>query len=253
MRGRLATTLRIIVVGTALALGAGAPAGAQPPLLTDMSVHRISITSSFTGTELLLFGTVEEAGDIIVVARGPEPPVVVRKKERVAGIWVNGEAVTFDRVPGYYAVAASRDIREIASPLLLSRLEIGAENLRFEPRGDIGEEAAAEYKKAVIRERLRKRLYSEEVGNVRFLGKRLFHTRLKFPAVVPVGPYTVHVYLVRDQEVVAAQSSPLFVNKSGMERAIYDFAHAQPFLYGVTAIALALVAGWLASVIFRKA
>lgn len=252
MSAPAASLLRATTVGMGFVLGAAAPAASQPPLVTDMSSHRISITSSFTGTELLVFGSIEGAGEIIIVARGPEPPVVVRKKRRLAGIWVNGDAVTFDRVPGYYAVAASHDVRRIAPPALLSRLEIGAENLRFEPRGGIGPRDAAEFKDAVIRKRLNESLYSEEVDKVRFLGKRLFRAKLRFPTTVPIGTYNVQVYLVRDREVVGAQSTPLYINKSGLERTIYDFAHTEPVLYGLAAIVLALAAGWLAGVVFRK-
>ncbi len=62
---------------------------AQQSLVSDISSHRIGITSSFTGTELLLFGALGEAGDVVVVVRGPDQKVTVRRKERVAGIWIN--------------------------------------------------------------------------------------------------------------------------------------------------------------------
>jgi hypothetical protein len=59
------------------------------PLVADLSSHLITITSSYTGTDLLLFGAVEQGGDVIVVVHGPTEPLVVRRKERVAGVWVN--------------------------------------------------------------------------------------------------------------------------------------------------------------------
>ena len=115
-------------------LGATMPAEAQPTaLVTDLSSHLISITSNFSGADLLLFGAVEGGpGDVVVVVRGPEIPVVVRKKNRLAGIWINREAVEFRRVPGYYAIAANRPLREIAPDGVLGRLELGLHLLRFE-------------------------------------------------------------------------------------------------------------------------
>ena len=45
---------------------------------------------------------------------GPNRPIVVRKKERIAGLWMNGPSKTFPSVPGFYAVLASRPFRAIA-------------------------------------------------------------------------------------------------------------------------------------------
>ena len=248
----------------ALALGAlvagGAPVrtlaqtqAADAPLVTDLSAHLIAITSSFTGTELLLFGAAEEAGDIVVVVRGPTGPTVVRRKDRVVGIWLNRHSVEFESVPGYYAVAASRPIQQIASQSLLARLQIGAENLRFRPRGDLDETEVLPFREAILRNKLRQQLYQEEVGRVVFLGPKLFRTRVAFPSTVPVGTYRAEVYLIRNDRVIAAQSTPLFINKLGFEQAIYAFAHELPLLYGLAAVATAVFAGWAASAVFRKA
>jgi uncharacterized protein (TIGR02186 family) len=183
--------------------------------------------------------------------RGPEEPVVVRRKERKAGIWVNTDSVTIEGAPGFYALAANRQIQQMASLPFLARLEIGAENLRFRAPG-IDETELVPFREALIRQRLRQGLYHEEVGNVRFLGDRLFHTRLQFPANVPVGTYTTQVYLIQGDEVLGAQTTPLVIGKTGVERYIFDFAHQQPALYGVAAIIIALLAGWLAATAFRK-
>lgn len=230
-----------------------APARSQEsPLVTDLSSHLISITSSFTGTDLLLFGAVEEPGDVIVVLRGPPQPVVVRRKGRVAGIWLNQEAVRFPNVLGYYAVASSRPVEEIASQALLARLQIGSENLRLAPLSEVEESELLPYKDAIVRAKMRRNLYQEDTARVLFLGPKLFRVRINFPAEVPVGTYRSEVYLVRDDQVIAAQATPLYIRKSGAERAIYDFAHDQPLLYGLSAVLLALFSGWVGAAIFRK-
>ena len=224
----------------------------EAPLITDLSSHLISITSSFTGTDLLLFGAVEERGDIVVVVRGPPAPIVVRRKDRLAGIWVNQDAVTFSNVPGYYAVAANRALADIASAGLLARLQIGTENLRLRPTAVIDETDVLPFRDAVVREKVRDGLYQENPGRVVFLGPKLFRARIGFPAKVPVGTYQAEVYLVRDDQVISAQATPLFIDKSGAERAIYDFAHDQPLAYGVLAVVLSLAAGWLAATFLRR-
>ena len=248
---------RRIAWGTALAAGlvcgATPVAAQQSSLVTDLSSHLISINSNFSGTDLLLFGAVEGgAGDIVVVIRGPELPVVVRRKDRVAGIWVNREAMEFRRVPGYYAVAATRPLREVAPDDVLARLQLGLDHLRFEPVAELTRTEQRLFGQAVVRAKLREELYRLEIAKVRFLGDTLFRTRVQFPANVPVGSYTALIYLLRDGVVVGAQTSPLFIKKAGIERSIYNFAQNQPLIYGIAAVTLALLAGWLAAAIFRR-
>ena len=250
--------IRLIFAGFLLLLTMPGPVSARAPLVTDLSSHLISVTSSFTGTDLLLFGTVdvrEEPGrraDIIVSVRGPDAPLVVRRKERVAGIWVNTDAVEFSRIPGFYAVAANRPLGEIAPAKILKRMQIGTANLRLFPTDRADAKIATDFAKAIRRNRLDSGLYSATRTPVNFLGESLFRTRIHFPANVPVGNYTAEVYLFQGGELVSAQSMPLFIKKFGIERMIFHIAQTQPFLYGIAAIILALLGGWLAAVVFRR-
>lgn len=222
------------------------------PLVTDLSAHLISITSSFTGTDLLIFGAVDQPGDIIVVLRGPQNRVVVREKKRVLGLWINVDAVDFPNVPGYYAIAASRPLKQITGPALLSRLQIGVDNLRLLPRRTMEEAYVAPFRSAIVRQRTSEGLFQEDLSQVVFLGPKLFRARISFPSTVPTGTYRAEVYLLRDDQVISAQATPLFIKKSGAEQVVFDFAHQQPFYYGIIAVTLALLAGWLAATVFRK-
>jgi uncharacterized protein (TIGR02186 family) len=248
MRGR--ATRRLLL---ALALPAAAPGvAAAQPLVADLSSHLITITSNYTGTDLVLFGAVEHEGDVVVVVRGPGQPLVVRRKEQLAGVWLNRAPVRFERVPGFYALAATRPIYDIASEALLARHEIGTEHIRLETASGLDERALEPYRKAIARNLTRTGLYPEQVGKVTWLGKRLFRTEVHFPANVPAGNYSAEVYLIQEFEVTTAQTTPLFVRKRGVQRAIFDYAWAHPFWYGVFAVLLAMAAGWLAAQIFRR-
>jgi len=239
----------LLVVGP---MPAQEPQAQSAALVTDLSKHLISVTSSFTGTELLLFGTKDPGGDVIVVVRGPDQPVVVRRKEKVVGIWLNQDAVEFDNVPGYYAVAASQPVNHMLPERTLRRLQIGAGNLRFRPRDDLTDARIKLYGDAVVRHRFRDGLYQPGNGQVNVIADTLFRANLEFPANVPVGNYTAQVFLVRDRQVVGAQSIPLYIKKTGLERAVFDLAQRQPLIYGLLAVILALVSGWLAALIFRR-
>jgi len=254
MRRRSALLLAAAALAAAMlgsSMFAGAPARAQA-LIADLSNHLIAITTGFTGTEVLLFGAVEEDGDVVVIVRGPVGGVAVRRKDRIAGVWANSGRLDFAEVPSYYAVAASKPLAEIGNPQLLSRHGIGLDFLRLAPAEDVAEAVQQPFRAALVRIKQRENLYSADVARVTFLGKRLFRTTVAFPANVPVGSYLVEVLLVREGEVVSAQTTPLIISKIGLGADIYDFAHNQAALHGVVAIFVALMAGWAAHLAFRR-
>ncbi len=85
-----------------------------------------------------------------------------------------------------------------------------------------------------------------------FRSDRLFSTWFGLPANLPTGNYQAHFYLLVDGQVVGAEIQPLAVNKVGVEAEIFRFAHEWPAFYGIFAIVIALVAGWLADAAFRR-
>lgn len=240
-----------LVTAWLIFLGLAAEARSEP-LVADLSNHLIAITAGFTGTEVLLFGATEGQGEVIVVVRGPEVEDTVRRKRRIAGIWINTGGITFERVPSFYAVASSRPLDEILSPEAQARQQIGVEHLQFQAPEDVGESRLQRYSAALIRNKQRAGLFTREVGKVTFLGNRLFRTSIYFPSNVPTGSYLVEVLLVRDGEVVSAQTSPLVISKTGIGAEIFAFANDDSALYGVVAIIGALMAGWTAHLVFRR-
>ncbi|MBL8806220.1 MAG: TIGR02186 family protein [Rhodospirillales bacterium] len=231
---------------------AGTAAARAQALVADLSSHLIAITTGFSGTELLLFGAKEGEGDVVVIVRGPDGDTTVRRKSRVAGIWINRDDLRFAGVPSFYRVAASRPLADFVPASLRQRHQIGVEYLRLQPARELNSEDTAAFRAGMIRNKEAVRLYDPEVGRVSFLGNRLFRTRIVFPANVPTGNYTVEVLLVNGGQVIAAQTTPMYVSKVGVGADIYDFAHDYAALYGLIAIFLAVAAGWGAGVVFRK-
>jgi uncharacterized protein (TIGR02186 family) len=248
--------------GTSAALGIGALALlglilAGPlraaPLVADLSKHLVAITTGFAGTDVLLFGAVDGPGDVVVIIWGPPEEVVIHRKSRIAGIWINTAQLTFDRVPSFYSIASSRPLDEIAGEHVLTRLEMGVDRIDLPlPHAKASANVARNWRDALIRNKQRLGHYSTEVGQVTFLGENLFRTLVEFPANVPTGTYQIEVYLLRDGRVVSAQTTPLIVGKIGLEADVFDFAHEYSAIYGLIAILVALVAGWLAHIAFRR-
>jgi uncharacterized protein (TIGR02186 family) len=243
-----------VVIGAVLAtLLVFGPTGLRAQaLVADLSNHLIAITTGFTGTDVVLFGAVDGPGDVAVVVQGPPADIMVRRKERVAGIWVNRANMRFTEVPSYYRVATNRPLDQFVGEAVLARHEIGLAHLRLTAQSRDNPAKTEEFRQALIRNKQEMGLYGTSHGQVAFLGERLFRTTVHFPANVPTGAYTVSVFLIRNGDVVSAQTTPLLVTKVGFSAEIFDFAQRQSLAYGLSAIVFAVFAGWLAGAIFRK-
>ncbi len=230
------------------------PAAAEV-LVADTSRRHVAITTGFTGTDVLLFGAVEGAGDIVVVIRGPAETVVVRRKQRIAGVWANTDSVVFQDAPNFHQLATSRPLEEIADPGTLRQLNIGADNLEFTPAPRDRHRSSLEieeFRKALVRNKRTDGLYDTEPAPVLIMSERLFRTPVHFPANMATGNYTATIYLFRDGAAVQLIEKPIVVQKSGFGAEVYTWAHNRAPLYGAAAIVVAIAAGWLAGFIFRN-
>jgi len=230
------------------------PARAED-LVSGLSQDTIQITSNYTGTDIVVFGAIEQAQNpqgrnIVVVVRGPDEPMTVRRRDRIAGIWVNSDAARFEGLPAYYYLASTEPVAKIAPASALARYGIGLQSLR--PSAIGSHHDPEPFRQAAIRYHQRAGLYTESPGSIDFLSESLFRTRVPVPAGVTRGQYNVEVYLFRDGEVVSAQSTPLFVDASGLERRLFNMAHDSPLSYGLACVFMAMLLGWVSSVLFRR-
>lgn len=261
MRNVPALALIACLLGAPLpALAAGAPE--KEVVQLDVSTREIAIQSNFTGIEIVVFGSIDNARprepgqspyDVVIVISGPKQALTAWRKERVAGIWVNGASETFVSVPSFYAVLSSRQIETVATPVTLKTLGIGIDNLRL-GGGGVAEGTAAgeEFRGALVRLKEEHRLFQQEEGTVSFIGRSLFRGKVALPVNVPLGRYLVQVYLLRDGQLLSKSESSLQVRKAGFERFVYLLAFRYPFIYGLAALVIAVVAGAVAWGAFRR-
>jgi uncharacterized protein (TIGR02186 family) len=233
-------------------------------LVVALSTHQVQINSSFVGTDLVLFGAIERdektvarsgGYDIVVRVTGPPQTEVTFRKSRVLGIWVNAESRTFLDAPGYLAMLSNRPLSEIAGPETLRRYRIGLENVTFPQQiaGDIGDVPLNDpFRMAFLRLNREQRLYREVPNAVTFLTPNLIRAAIRIPANVPVGTYIVDVLLLAEGVMLATSNSAIEIQKVGFEQFVASSAHDQGLLYGLVAASLALLTGWIASVVFRR-
>lgn len=222
-------------------------------LVADLSDHLVEITMGFEGAELLLFGAVEGDGDVVVLVHGPKEDLTVRRKEQIGPIWMNRGQMAYKDIPAFYRVMATKPPGDWLPEAARARHHIGVNHLTLTTTGDdVADTAAKAYRDALVRRKQVLGHYSDGFGKVKMLSPRLFRTDVTFPTNVPVGNYTVEVFLFEGGEVVSAQTTPLYIKKTGVLAEIYFFAHDHAALYGVLAIIFAVLAGLGANAIFRK-
>jgi uncharacterized protein (TIGR02186 family) len=249
-----------------LLVATASPTAAQTPpvegIQIGLSTDAVSITAGFSGADLTIFGSLENPDplvarqgryDVIVVLEGPPRPVVVRRKDRVLGVWINLESETFENVPVSYSVATTRPLQDITEPNSYKQLSLGAANLYMQPADATDSPTTIEEFTAALRERKTATgLYSENVGGVQFLSQNLFRATVRLAPDVPVGTHKARAFLFKSGMFIKESSAQLEIRKSGFEQSVFRVAHDYSFLYGVFAVSLAMLTGWLGRLIFRK-
>ena len=235
-------------------------AQAKPVLVPDVSARRIEIRYSFTGAQLLLFGAIlyprgrvpEEPPDIAVVLRGPVEPILVREKQKIAGIWMNADSSRFRSAPAFYAVASSRPLDALLDERTAAIYEIGLQNLQLSPGSGALPERARRFEAGLIDLRRRDGVYAEDPRGVEITEGVLYRARIAIPSQVPVGTYTAETFLIQDKRVIAVATRDIFVGKTGFERWVSLVARRHEFFYGLAAVLMSVGLGWAAGMVFRR-
>jgi len=246
--------MRALSLLVLLAMALAAPAAAKG-IVADVDDHLVEIRTDFAGQDILVFGAIDGPGDVVLVMRGPAGRVAVHQKERFAGIWVNAQSIEFDDVPSLYGVASSRPLFDILPNEVLDRYQLGIGRLQFETAEE-EPYGIGSFRIALVQQKRKQGLYADRVGRVTFIGETLFRANLHLPSNVPTGTFLIDVYLVRDGRIVDAQNMPLVISKVGFGADLYKYANARSiaprFGYGISAVLVSLLTGWLAHLAFRK-
>lgn len=235
---------------------------AQESIQIGLSTNRVTITSDFSGADLTIFGAVDNADpqisrqggyDVIVVLEGPAQPLVIWRRSRILGVWVNAQSESFVNVPLSYSVATTRAPQDITNPDSYRRLSLGTAYVYLEPLDRTGNpQTITEFTAALRDRKLANGLYSENVGGVQFLSQTLFRASVNLPPNVPVGTHKARAFLFRNGEFIKETSSNLAIVKAGFEQTVFRVAQDYSLLYGIFAVVLAMLTGWMGRLIFRK-
>jgi uncharacterized protein (TIGR02186 family) len=231
---------------------------ARPALVAELSQQTVEITTGFTGTQLLVFGATDRllgpqpggapGDDVLVIAQNAPEPMIVRRRIRVLGFWINGPSARFRSVPGFYVVTGTRSLRDMLPDDERSTKHLGLDKLPLQSTGI----QDPDYRQALLQLKQDARQWREQDTPLHIAGSRLFRARLDLPATVQTGDYQVQVLLIRQGRVMARQELGFRVERVGAAAQIAEVAEQQPLVYGIFCVLMAAFAGWMGSVLFRR-
>lgn len=233
--------------------------GARDPILVpEVSQHEIQVRQGFTGAELLLYGAIlnpegTRAGrdyDIVVVLKGPTQSIVLREKQKVAGMWINADSTELRSAPSFFAMASSRPIAKIVDSKTAAIYELGLPWLQLSPIGAIDPDEQSRFASGLVDLMARSGLYHQDENAVTIKEQVLYQARISLPSSVQTGTYTAETFAIARGRVVASAISHVEVRKLGFEGAVARFAEDQSFFYGLLAVAISVFMGWMAGRLF---
>ncbi len=228
-------------------------------VVLGLSQDKVAITTSFDGSEILIFGAVKRETpiledsplEVVITITGPSEPVTVRRKSRMFGIWVNTDAVEVDRAPSFYAVATTAPLSDVLSETEDLRHKVSIDRAIRSVGAPDNIANSALFTDAVIRIRREADLYQTLESGVALDQQTLFRTAIDMPSNLTEGDYVTRIFLTRDGQVVSSYETTIAVQKVGLERWLFVLSRQQPFWYGLLSLAIAIAAGWGASTAFR--
>jgi uncharacterized protein (TIGR02186 family) len=245
-------------------LVAGTAQASAERLIVTISRHQVRVNSSFDGTQIVLFGSVERDAqtiqrrgpyDVVVTVTGPKQNVVTRRKERWFGIWVNVASRTFVNAPTYLQILGSRSFDQIAPPDRLRRWQIGMDNIQLPQQvgPDIADTVPSDtFRQNFVRLKNEHNMYGERPNGVTLLTPNLLRADIPIPAEAPFGNYDVDVKLLADGQLLTRTNSAFELVKVGFEQFVAGAARDYGLLYGLATAMMAILTGWFASVVFRR-
>ena len=255
--------LPLLALVMASFLGLSAGASRAESMKADLSHRAIRITSNFTGSQIVVFGMIErdnatvsrgEPYDLIIVVRGKDETLISRRKDRIAGIWINNKKRTYRNAPNFYALSSTRKLEDIASPNVLAKYQLGTDYLLLPENSTPGARTGQkdDFREAALRLRREGGLYRDDLSSIVFLNQSLFRSTVDIPADVAVGKYDVTLYLFRGGVLLDQISEPMTISKYGFEQVTYAMAQNNSLIYGLIAVLIAILTGWFIGIVFRK-
>ena len=227
-------------------------------LVADLSSRSIDINTGFTGAEIFVFGSFDgKKGDELAIAvEGPKAETTLYKKEYISGIWINKASIKFEEIPSFYLITLSDEKIVSKYKKVFKENHLGFKNLNFKTNKKLNPSQARLWQQALesTMEKNGMMVLNGKDGNnmIETIENILFRAPINLPSSVLPGKYVIKVFHLRNGKIHSQKNTSLIVRKTGFEAKIYNFAHNYSIFYGIFAIIMAISAGYIAALMFRK-
>lgn len=240
--------MKRILLMVCIVFGVAAPALAQignfsKPIVAGVSTRIINMHASFNGISLLFYGAKNAPGEVVIVLRGPKNDAMLRRKERIAGMWMVAEQTRYKSIPAFYRIASTRPLTETLTDNEALELGIGKEGLLREIHATHAPNPTMD--NALISELQRMQRIKLNPSPIDYFAESLFSVPLALPDNMPHGTYVAEIFLMQEGRIVSSQAIPILARKAGVDAWLSGAAHNKPWLYGLASVILALLGGWL--------
>ncbi|MBU2762188.1 MULTISPECIES: TIGR02186 family protein [Acidithiobacillus] len=248
----------LLPVFCALALGVGSATAADvgaataPALVVGTGIDKIAVTSRFTGRELLVFGALSHPGAVVVVLRSPPSALAVTQKVQTGPIWLTGQKVTVQKLPGVVQIAASAPLASLLPAQKRQQLGLDLGDLVARAQFVPEPQDRRRWEQAVLAAKERTGSFALKEHAVKISDGRLFSVRLDLPASLPLGRYSLTTYLIRDGQVLAQSDERIDVEQVGLEQWVADVAEREPWLFGIGLTLLLAVLGLGLGIVMQR-
>ena len=229
---------------------------AKDSVIGGLSTRNVSINTTFTGSNILVFGTIKRGdseeivpSDIIIEVFGPETNITVRRKKKIFGIWVNSDPIKINNSPSFYSIVSTNKLDNILKKTEQLKSKIGRVQF-FDPKNS--DPNYIEAINAQLRIKNKEGYYNFNNPPVKLKETSLFSASIDLPANLTEGDYKTKIHLIQGGKVTSTSTDTIRVRKVGLGEWLYKIAHNSPLFYGIFSVLLALLSGWGASAIFRR-
>lgn len=244
----------------------GAPAAAITPeakqkVVTAASKNLIEIGLSYRGDQIHFFGVNPVPGTDLIIKLTAEKDEEIKfsVKGKVGPFWMTVKQYDVTGAPFMYKIHASKPVKEIVSEATAQELELGYPAIRHKmkmhlSKGEAAPEDADKVFQGMLKIKERAILYNivEDPARFQVAEGKLFKHYFRFPPAATEGRYQVESFCFQKGQLVGYGKDIIEIKKVGLESWLTETSQNQPVFFGIMAVLIAMGAGLLVGVIFRK-
>jgi hypothetical protein len=236
-----------------LALGLPGPVLAEPATL-QLSPDVVEINSFYQGRDVAVTGTLPAGLDAVMEVIGPARPEHLMRKGRRGPLWMNVGEINVNEAPSLYLVLSS-----VADLLAGNRIDAAwgfpALIQRISLQGDVQESEKDKFKQQFLELKESEGLYGAWPGGLKVspAGHGLQKITGKFwvPSNIKPDTYKVCLTTVREGQAVDRVCLDLPVQMVGFPAFFMTMAYQHGALYGILAVFIAIVVGFIMGYLFK--